>query len=93
MKKIVIFILLAIVVMIVDIFLINKSSVDKDFISQNIEALTDDDESGGIQFRCRCHDDGVCYGGNAISLRPLCYSETAHSDGVVECSFYSSYCN
>lgn len=36
----------------------------------NVEAITTT-ETGYLQY-CRCHNDGVCYGGNQISFRPLC---------------------
>lgn len=60
-------------------------------ISVDIEAIAQD-ESGGIEFRCRCHNDNACYGGNAISFRPLCYKGTIHTDGVVQCHYYDSQC-
>lgn len=38
---------------------------------------------------CRCHNDGVCYGGNQFSLRKLChYSDT----GTANCNSYNSNC-
>ena len=36
----------------------------------NVEAITTT-ETVYLQY-CRCHNDGVCYGGNQISFRPLC---------------------
>lgn len=72
------------------LYSIDNSYPNKDFISLNIEALADD-ESGGIQFRCRCHGSS-CYGGNAISFRPLCFSETIHIGGTADCTYYDSEC-
>ena len=38
--------------------------------------------------RCRCKDDG-CYGGNALSFRPIC----AKSDkGPINCADYNDNC-
>ncbi len=85
------FILMATVVVTTTLFSLKGVSSSKDLRIQNIEALTDN-ELGGIMFRCRCHGD-YCYGGNAISFRELCYKETIHIDGVVDCTNYNSDCN
>lgn len=50
------------------------------------EALADDESSK--MKHCRCHDDGQCYDGYAISVRPLC----AKGHNIVSCSEYSRNC-
>ena len=41
---------------------------------------------------CRCHDDGECYGGNAISFRPSCGSYKIPVGTVVACWLNSDRC-
>jgi hypothetical protein len=66
-----------------------------DLIFNEIEIALDYAFAGSIDppnqpgIHCRCHNDGVCYGGNQYSFRKLChYSDT----GSANCSNYSSNC-
>lgn len=65
-------------------------TIDDDLFLLNVEALSQG-ETGGAMQRCRCHDDNNCYGGNAISFRKICFSESTNN--VLQCSNYSSRCN
>ena len=56
-------------------------------MTANIEALTDN-ESGGETTHCRCHDDGQCYVGNAISFRSSCVK----LKGSDACHLYAYHC-
>ncbi len=52
-----------------------------------VEGSIDPPNQPGIH--CRCHSNGVCYGGNQYSFRKLCnYSVT----GSANCSDHSSNC-
>lgn len=69
-----------------------QSNIKSPLVSVDVEALTQG-ESGGIDFRCRCHNDNACYGGNAISFRRLCYKENSHDNGAVaQCHSYNMEC-
>lgn len=75
---------------------VNNNDSDRieqeNIFSVDVEALTfDESDVSGPRFYCRCHNDDVCYGGNAISFRRNCYDEPAHSGQVVICSTYSGF--
>lgn len=47
------------------------------------------DYPGDEVLHCRCHNDGNCYGGNAISFRPEC----AELPGNGDCSQFNNNCD
>jgi hypothetical protein len=56
------------------------------YADESVEPPEFPDQPG---IHCRCHNDGVCYGGNQISFRKLChYSDT----GSANCNDHSSNC-
>lgn len=54
-------------------------------LSEDIPGLPDIPING--KYHCRCKDNG-CFGGNLISLRPLC----AVSDETIDCTEWNMNC-
>lgn len=57
------------------IYKVCQRSKYDNMITERLEALSDEEGGATAMVVCRCHvDEYVCYGGNAISFRPLCGS-------------------
>lgn len=54
-------------------------------ISTSIDALAEYLPEQTYTQYCRCHDDGRCYGGNAISFRLLCAYGEVPDGSIPDC--------
>ena len=81
-------------------FYFSKPSYASLIRMQKIEVLADDEfifeiDDNGWRY-CRCHRKDGCFGGNVISLRPLCHKEQVYNpDGTLNdfsCTDYHTEC-
>ncbi len=61
------------------------------FMLANIEALSQNESYYAVYY-CRCHNDGICYSGYIISVRPSCAKMINESGLNIDCSGANGNC-